>query len=168
MAMRLGLRRCSHGSGESRSLCALVLASLTASGRDYAFNAKRSPTRVSETSHRRSIVMMMAMTPSLKASSRFFFIERRVSSQLAAGETLADLDRGAAGGTPHSQSGAALRVVATVGPVGVVTGRTAHWVSPHGAEHHSFTGVRMGAPLAFSSTTTNLAGSVLLALRPTT
>jgi hypothetical protein len=32
----------------------------------------------------------------------------------------------------------------------------------HGAEHHSFTGVRMGAPLAFSSTTTNLAGSVLL------
>ena len=30
-----------------------------------------------------------------------------------------------------------------------------------------FTGVRMGAPLAFSSTTTNLAGSVLLALRPT-
>ncbi len=42
----------------------------------------------------------------------------------------------------------------------------------HGAAHHwcesSFTGVRMGAPLAFSSTTTNLAGSVLLALRPTT
>jgi hypothetical protein len=38
----------------------------------------------------------------------------------------------------------------------------------HGAEHHSFTGVRMGAPLAFSSTTTILAGSVLLALRPTT
>ena len=38
----------------------------------------------------------------------------------------------------------------------------------HGAEHHSFAGVRMGAPLAFSSTTTNLAGSVLLALRPTT
>jgi hypothetical protein len=37
-----------------------------------------------------------------------------------------------------------------------------------GAEHHSFTGVRMGAPLPFSSTTTNLAGSVLLALRPTT
>ena len=36
------------------------------------------------------------------------------------------------------------------------------------AEHHSFTGVRMGAPLPFSSTTTNLAGSVLLALRPTT
>ena len=34
--------------------------------------------------------------------------------------------------------------------------------------HHSFAGVRMGAPLAFSSTTTNLAGSVLLALRPTT
>ncbi len=33
---------------------------------------------------------------------------------------------------------------------------------------HYFTGVRMGAPLAFSSTTTNLAGSVLLALRPTT
>src|SRR5438874_12696755 len=27
----------------------------------------------------------------------------------------------------------------------------------HGAEHHSFTGVRMGAPLPFSSTTTNLA-----------
>ena len=41
-------------------------------------------------------------------------------------------------------------------------------VGAHGAEHHSFTGVRMGAPLAFSSTTTNLAGSVLLALRPTT
>jgi hypothetical protein len=38
----------------------------------------------------------------------------------------------------------------------------------HGAVHHSFTGVRMGAPLPFSSTTTNLAGSVLLALRPTT
>src|SRR5262249_45336730 len=38
----------------------------------------------------------------------------------------------------------------------------------HGAAHHSFTGVRMGAPLAFSSTTTNLAGSELLALRPTT
>jgi len=38
----------------------------------------------------------------------------------------------------------------------------------HGAEHHSFTGVRIGAPLPFSSTTTNLAGSVLLALRPTT
>src|SRR6266850_5856016 len=38
----------------------------------------------------------------------------------------------------------------------------------HGAEHHSFTGVRMGAPLAFSSITTNLAGSVSLALRPTT
>jgi hypothetical protein len=38
----------------------------------------------------------------------------------------------------------------------------------HGAEHHSFTGVRMGAPLAFSSTTTNLAGAVALALRPTT
>jgi hypothetical protein len=36
------------------------------------------------------------------------------------------------------------------------------------SEHHSFTGVRMGAPLALSSTTTNLAGSVLLALRPTT
>ena len=36
------------------------------------------------------------------------------------------------------------------------------------AEHHSFTGVRTGAPLAFSSTTTNLAGSVALALRPTT
>ena len=34
--------------------------------------------------------------------------------------------------------------------------------------HHSFTGVRTGAPLAFSSTTMNLAGSVLLALRPTT
>jgi len=34
--------------------------------------------------------------------------------------------------------------------------------------HYSFTGVKMGAPLAFSSTTTNLAGSVLLALRPTT
>ena len=33
---------------------------------------------------------------------------------------------------------------------------------------YSFTGVRTGAPLAFSSTTTNLAGSVLLALRPTT
>ena len=32
---------------------------------------------------------------------------------------------------------------------------------------YSFTGVRMGAPLAFSSTTTNLAGSVVLALRPT-
>ena len=38
----------------------------------------------------------------------------------------------------------------------------------HGAEHHSFTGVTMGAPLPFSNTTTNLAGSMLLALRPTT
>jgi len=38
----------------------------------------------------------------------------------------------------------------------------------HGAEPHSCTGVRMGAPLAFSSTTTNLAGAVVLALRPTT
>jgi len=37
-----------------------------------------------------------------------------------------------------------------------------------GVKHHSFTGVRTGAPLAFSNTTTNLAGSVLLALRPTT
>ena len=37
-----------------------------------------------------------------------------------------------------------------------------------GAEHHSFTGVRTGAPLAFRNTTTNLAGSVVLALRPTT
>ena len=46
--------------------------------------------------------------------------------------------------------------------------RTSNVVEPHGAEHHSFTGVRMGAALAFSSTTTNLAGSVLLALRPTT
>ena len=36
------------------------------------------------------------------------------------------------------------------------------------SEHHSLTGLRIGAPLAFSSTTTNLAGSVLLALRPTT
>ena len=36
------------------------------------------------------------------------------------------------------------------------------------AEPHSFTGVRTGAPLPFSSTTTNLAGSVVLALRPTT
>jgi hypothetical protein len=36
------------------------------------------------------------------------------------------------------------------------------------AEHHSFAGVRTGAPLPFSSTTTNLAGPVLLALRPTT
>ena len=38
----------------------------------------------------------------------------------------------------------------------------------HRATHHSCTGVRMGAPLAFSSTTTNLAGAVVLALRPTT
>ena len=37
-----------------------------------------------------------------------------------------------------------------------------------GAERHSFTGVRIGASLPFNSTTTNLAGSVLLALRPTT
>src|SRR5262249_32841038 len=34
-----------------------------------------------------------------------------------------------AGGTPHSQFDAALRAEATVGPVVVVTGRTAHWVS---------------------------------------
>jgi hypothetical protein len=31
-----------------------------------------------------------------------------------------------------------------------------------------FTGTRMGAPLAFTRMTTNLAGAVLLALRPTT
>ena len=36
------------------------------------------------------------------------------------------------------------------------------------AEHYSLTGVKSGAPLPLSSTTTNLAGSVLLALRPTT
>ena len=47
----------------------------------------------------------------------------------AAAEFLADLDRGAAGGTPHGQFGAALRAEATVGPVVVVTGRTTHWVS---------------------------------------
>jgi hypothetical protein len=47
----------------------------------------------------------------------------------AAAEFLADLNRGAAGGTPHGQFGAALRAEATVGPVVVVTGRTAHWVS---------------------------------------
>src|SRR4029434_423342 len=46
-----------------------------------------------------------------------------------AAEFLADLDRGAAGGTPHRQFGAALRTEATVGPVVVVTGGTAHWVS---------------------------------------
>jgi hypothetical protein len=34
-------------------------------------------------------------------------------------------------------------------------------------EHHSFTGVRTRAPLPFNNTTTNLAGSVLLTLRPT-
>ena len=34
--------------------------------------------------------------------------------------------------------------------------------------HSHSTGTRMGAPLAFSSTTTNLAGAVVLALRPTT
>src|SRR5262249_49184385 len=38
----------------------------------------------------------------------------------------------------------------------------------HGAAYHSCTGVRMGAPVAFSSTTTTLAGAVVLALRPTT
>ena len=83
-------------------------------------------------------------------------------------EFLANLDRGAAGGTPRDQFGAALSTEATVVPVVVVTVRTAHWVSRHGAEHHSCTGVRTGAPLAFSRITTNLAGSVLLALRPTT
>ena len=41
-------------------------------------------------------------------------------------------------------------------------------VQVHVAGFHSFTGVRMAAPLPFSSTTTNLASSVLLALRPTT
>ena len=40
----------------------------------------------------------------------------------------------------------------------------AHGAAPHG----SGTGVRMGAPVAFSSTTTTLAGAVVLALRPTT
>src|SRR5262249_7895385 len=43
---------------------------------------------------------------------------------------------------------------------------------PHGAGPHrgasSCTGLKSGAPLSFSSTTTNLAGSESLALRPTT
>src|SRR6266404_1091695 len=47
----------------------------------------------------------------------------------AAAESLVDLDRSAAGGTPRGQSGAALRAEVTVGPVVVVTGRTAHGVS---------------------------------------
>ena len=47
----------------------------------------------------------------------------------AAAESLADLDWSAAGGTPCGQSGAALRAEAAVGPVVVVTGRTAHRVS---------------------------------------
>ena len=41
-------------------------------------------------------------------------------------------------------------------------------LTPPCPSNSHFTGTRMGAPLAFSSTTTNLAGSVLLALRPTT
>jgi hypothetical protein len=42
------------------------------------------------------------------------------------------------------------------------------WVERMVPSIYSFTGVRIGAPLPFRSTTTNLAGSVLLALRPTT
>src|SRR5262249_36758937 len=47
----------------------------------------------------------------------------------AAAGSRADLDWGAAGGTPHDQSRAALRAEGTIGPVVVATGRTAHWVS---------------------------------------
>src|ERR1700730_12783966 len=46
--------------------------------------------------------------------------------------------------------------------------RSALHLTPTLSIHSHSTGTRMGAPLAFSSTTTNLAGSVLLALRPTT
>jgi hypothetical protein len=42
------------------------------------------------------------------------------------------------------------------------------WVERMVPSIYSFTGVRMGAPLAFRNTTTNLAGAALLALRPTT
>jgi len=45
------------------------------------------------------------------------------------------------------------------------TGAAGAW---HQCFEFSSTGVRTGAPLAFSRTTTNLAGFVLLALRPTT
>ena len=74
----------------------------------------------------------------------------------AAAEFLADLDRRAAGGTPHGQFGAALRAEATVGPVVVVTGRTAHWVSElfeiglaELGQHHidGIVAERLGAPL---------------------
>ena len=47
-------------------------------------------------------------------------------SAAAAAEFLTDLDRGAAGGTPNDQFGAALSAEAMVGRVIVVTGRTAH------------------------------------------
>src|SRR5262245_32249158 len=90
-----------------------------------------------------------------------------------AAEVLADLDRGAAGGTPRGQFGAAPRAKATVGPVVVVTGPTAHWVNAIGSpslcpsNSHS-TGTSTGAPLSLIKTTTNFAGLVLLAFRPTT
>src|SRR5262249_60936827 len=88
----------------------------------------------------------------------------------AAAEFLADLDRGAAGGTPHGQFGAALGAETTVGPVVVVTGRTAHWASspPRAQSDSHLTGTSAGAPLALIKTTRNLAGLVLLAFRSTT
>jgi hypothetical protein len=91
----------------------------------------------------------------------------------AAAESLVDLDRSAAGGTPRGQSGAALRVEAAVGPIVVVTGRTAHGVnsitsSPLCQSNRHSTGTSTGAPLSLIKTTTNFAGLVLLAFRPTT
>jgi hypothetical protein len=90
-----------------------------------------------------------------------------------AAESLVDLDRGAAGGTPCGQFGAALRAEATVGPVIVVTGRTTHGVSvigspPRCPSYRHSTGTTTGAPLSLIKTTTNFAGLVLLAFRPTT
>src|SRR5262245_25853396 len=82
-------------------------------------------------------------------------------------------DRSAAGGTPHGQFGAALRAEATVGPVVVMTGQTAHWVNligspPHCPSNRHSAGTNTGAPFSLIKTTTNFAGLVLLAFRPTT
>src|SRR5262249_21908894 len=87
----------------------------------------------------------------------------------AAGEFLAGLDRGAAGGAPPGECGAALRAEMTVGPVVVMTRRTAHRASspPRCQSGTHFTGTSAGAPLVLIKTTTNLAGLVLLAFRST-
>jgi len=87
----------------------------------------------------------------------------------AAAEFLVGLDRGAAGGAPPGECGAALRAETTVGPVVVVTRWTAHRASspPRCQYGTHFTGTSAGAPLVLIKTTTNLAGLVLLAFRST-